>query len=345
MGRAVTRSAEELERRLAAVFRCPSCGDPLEIERGAGPLLRCESCGWLSEGRGGVLDFANDPARAEERAFYEDEWTRMSASVDSGSDISELARIWRHPAKPVYRSLIQHLGDLRGKRVLLIGNGGSAAELYFLTLDPELLIFSDLTCAGVATVRDAYPLDGYAESVCFCAIDALDLPLADASVDVVYGNVVVHHLPDRGRFLGETVRVLRPGGHAVFSDSAYSSLWQFAKRTVLRPLFAYSHRRLPRSPEDVRETMQGGFREAELAKQIRGLGADPWFERQGLTYYLWRRASLVLFPDRLEHLGEHPVVSRALISLDERLMRYRFAREQSMRLIWGLRKPESAPRL
>jgi SAM-dependent methyltransferase len=324
------------EHDLRGMFRCPVCGDGT-VERSEG-VVRCGSCGWQGAGPNGILDFVRDPARAKERAFYEEEWTRVGPAPETGQDVSGLASIWRNPAKPTYRALIRHLGDLRGKRVLLIGNGGSEAELYFLTLDPELLIFSDLTRAGVASVRDAYALDEYAGRICFAAIDALDLPLADRSIDVIYGNVVVHHLPDRGRFLSEAVRVLKPGGRAVFSDSAYSNLWQLAKRTLLRPLFAYSHRRLPRSPEDVRETLQGGFREAELAEQIRALGADPWFERQGLAYYLWRRASLVLFPARFEHLGEHPLISKALISLDQRLLRFQIARRQAMRLVWGLYK-------
>ncbi len=40
-----------------------------------------------------------------------------------------------------------------------------------------------------------------------------ELPLADASVDVVYCRQVLHHLiPDLDRALAECARVLRPGG-------------------------------------------------------------------------------------------------------------------------------------
>jgi ubiquinone/menaquinone biosynthesis C-methylase UbiE len=222
--------------------------------------------------------------------------------------------------------------------VLLVGNGGSAKELYFLRDEPELLIVSDLAAAGVRSLRDRHDISGYEGRVTFAAVDALDLPLADASVDIVYGNAIVHHLPDRARFLSEVVRVLRPGGSAVFADSAYASLWQTAKLTLLKPLMAYSHRRFPRSPEDIRETQQGGFREADLAREIRALGCEPYARRLSLLFYLWRRATLVALPPRLRHLGDNVAIARALTSIDRRLARVPFLRAQQVHLVWGLRK-------
>lgn len=42
-------------------------------------------------------------------------------------------------------------------------------------------------------------------------MDAQELPLRDASVDLLYGNAFVHHLPHVDAFLSEAARVLRPG--------------------------------------------------------------------------------------------------------------------------------------
>ena len=47
--------------------------------------------------------------------------------------------------------------------------------------------------------------------------DAEELPLADASFDLVIGHAILHHLPDPGRALAECHRVLRPGGTVVFA--------------------------------------------------------------------------------------------------------------------------------
>jgi ubiquinone/menaquinone biosynthesis C-methylase UbiE len=49
--------------------------------------------------------------------------------------------------------------------------------------------------------------------------DWLDLPLADDSVDLVVSGLALTHARDLGPVFAELVRVLRPGGHLVLSDS------------------------------------------------------------------------------------------------------------------------------
>jgi ubiquinone/menaquinone biosynthesis C-methylase UbiE len=53
----------------------------------------------------------------------------------------------------------------------------------------------------------------------FYEADLHDLPLADDSVDLVVCALALTHVPDLGRVLAEFVRVLRPDGHLVISDS------------------------------------------------------------------------------------------------------------------------------
>jgi SAM-dependent methyltransferase len=321
-----------LPAAVSEVLLCPQCRAPLVLD-GDG----CAGCGRATL-RDGVLDLVVDPERDAERAYYEQEYARRAGGPVRSLD--ELEANWTHPAKPVAGALRRRIGDLAGKRVLLVGNGGSAKELHFLTAEPELLVFSDLSASGVAAVRDAFDLSAHRDRVCFAAIDALDLPIADGSVDLVYGNAFVHHLPDRPRFLAEVMRVLAPGGEAVFMDDGYSPVWQFAKRAVLRPVMAYSHRRHPRSPEDIRETLQGGFREEDIVREVRasGAAAEAWFERLGFAFYFWRRASLVLFPARWRGLGEHPRIAGPLIALDRHLARRPRMRRHLVRLIWGVRR-------
>lgn len=322
-----------LPAAVSEVLRCPQCRAGLALDGD-----RCAGCGRPTLRADGVLDLVIDPERDAERAYYEDEYSEPAP--DSVRSLAELEAVWTHPAKPVHGALRRRIGDLAGKRVLLVGNGGSAKELHFLESEPELLVFSDLSAAGVAAVRDRFDLSAHAGRVCFAAIDALDLPIADGSVDLVYGNAFVHHLPDRPRFLAEVMRVLRPGGEAVFMDDGYSPVWQFAKRAVLRPLMAYSHRLHPRSPEDQRETLQGGFREEQIVREVEAVGgAEAWFERLGFTFYFWRRASLVLFPPRWKQVGEHPRIAGPLIELDRRLARRPRMRRHLVRLLWGVRRP------
>jgi SAM-dependent methyltransferase len=174
-------------------------------------------------------------------------------------------------------------------------------------------------------------------------MDAEELPLADESVDLLYGYAFVHHLPDVDAFLGEAARVLRAGGRATFVDHAYSPLWQGAKRTVLRPLMRYFHRLQEPSPEDLRFTLAGAFREERLARRIRELGCDPWFERSGFVHYLVTRASERLPPQRAwRALVRSETTLRALIRLDEFLARVPGMYGNLIRLVWGFDKPKSS---
>jgi len=214
--------------------------------------------------------------------------------------------------------------------------------MYFLTRRPALLVFSDLAAAGVGDVARRFELGDESERVCFAAIDALELPIADETVDLVYGNAIVHHLPDLDWCLAEAARVLKPGGRTVFMDAAYAPLWQGAKSTWLRPLMRLSHHLYPRSPEDRRYTIEGGFRESELGPKIRALGGEPFFHRHGFLFYLWQRGARRLLPASLAGFGEHPGIARLLTRLDERLARFEVVRRNQVRLVWGFTKAPSA---
>jgi SAM-dependent methyltransferase len=75
----------------------------------------------------------------------------------------------------------------------------------------------DIAEAMIARARSAHPeLD-------FRWADAHELPFADASIDVVLGNLVVMHLSRPERAMAELARVLRPGGRVVLTAWAHPS--------------------------------------------------------------------------------------------------------------------------
>lgn len=321
------------------LFRCPSCHGPLTLTWRDG-VRCCDHCNWAVGAADGVVDLVAEPAREAEREYYEQqEYDERAMSTGQGQ-IASLAQLWTDPSAIERRMLWANLGELRDKRVLLLGNGDSEAELYFVTERPELLIFSDLSVAAVSAVRRRYDLEGYEDRICFAAIDALDLPLFDESIDLVYGSAFVHHLPDVPRFIEEVARVLKPRGRGVFFDDAYAPAWHYSKQTWLKPLMRYTHRRQPISPEDMRFTMSGGFKEVELAESIIAVGGQPWFHRDCFLYYFWTRASDRLFPARLQFLGRQGAIADRLIRLDRRLARFRAVRKNLIRLVWGFDKPE-----
>jgi SAM-dependent methyltransferase len=321
---------------------CPGCGAPLRLETAAGEQ-RCSACDRSAGPVGDVLDLVSAGSSAAEQAYYED-WYSREGEGGTLRDVRSLAPHWRSLYYPANRIVWDRLGSVAGKRVLLVGNGDSEKELYCLTMSPETLVFSDLSPAAVRSVRGRFALAPYAERICFAALDAQKLPFADESLDIVYGYAAVHHFPDVQGFLDEAFRVLRPGGRAIFADNAYSPLWQSAKRTALRPLMRYFHGLEPPSPEDLRFTLEGGFREEELGRSIRELGGEPWFERLGFTHYLVTRASERLPPRRLfRTLGGSEPVLRTLIRFDDFLGQAAFMRRNFIRLVWGFAKPKRQP--
>jgi SAM-dependent methyltransferase len=307
----------------------------------AAAAVRCASCGLDLEVAGGVVDFVRVEERGPERAFYDDFYSH-APSLNSLPSPASLGATWTGPHAPWEMQVVwRRLGALRERTILLLGNGESVRELYMLVQRPRALIYSDLSPVGLRALRREVDVAAY-EGVVFAAMDATDLPLHDESVDLVYGFAFAHHLPELEPFLAEVARVLRPGGRCVFMDDAHSPVWQGLKVRWLRPLMAWSHRHQPRSPEDLRETLSGGFREARLAAVIEGVGGTPWFERVALLYYLWMRAAGTLLPARVRRLRVHAAVARGCMWVDRLLLRSAWGRRNMIRLVWGFDKPPRA---
>ena len=83
---------------------------------------------------------------------------------------------------------------------------------YLASLGHEV-IGVDTSPEMLAVARQKVPEGEFHEA------DLHDLPLADDSVDLVVCAIVLSHVADLGPALAELVRVLRPNGHLVISDS------------------------------------------------------------------------------------------------------------------------------
>ncbi|MGB7541772.1 MAG: methyltransferase domain-containing protein [Burkholderiales bacterium] len=84
---------------------------------------------------------------------------------------------------------------------------GSRGKVYGLDMTPAMLAKLRRNIAAMRA-ENVEPIDGNAEEV----------PLPDASVDVVTSNGVLNLVPDKPRAFAEIARLLKPGGRLQISD-------------------------------------------------------------------------------------------------------------------------------
>jgi SAM-dependent methyltransferase len=118
----------------------------------------------------------------------------------------------------------------------------------------------DMTPAIRAQALEAASAAGLASVVDVRAGLMEDLPVADASVDVVISNGVVNLSPDKPRVFREIARVLRPGGRLYLADVVV------ARELALE---------VREDPELWAACIGGAVREDELAELAAGAGLEP----------------------------------------------------------------------
>src|SRR3984893_18137048 len=121
---------------------------------------------------------------------------------------------WRYSIQ-----LVRHvLGglDLCGGSVLDVGCGRGGASSYVTRYhQPARVVSLDLCAEAVLLCARTHRLSG----LHFLQANAQQLPLASGVFDVVLNIESCHCYPDRGAFLSEAARVLKPGGYLCLTDT------------------------------------------------------------------------------------------------------------------------------
>ncbi len=112
------------------------------------------------------------------------------------------------------------LGLLGGETVLDLacGPGTLTRRLARAVGRDGLVIAADLSVPMLARAARSTPF----ACVDFARVDAMDLPLRDATVDAVSCSLCLHLVPDLATALEEMARVLRPGGPAAIAVPSHA---------------------------------------------------------------------------------------------------------------------------
>ena len=136
------------------------------------------------------------------------------------------------------------------------GWGGSLRKL-LERFKPERLVGFDIAPKMVeAAAQEAAALrTASGQPVEVVKADSSALPLADASVDLLFCHQTFHHLVDQDRAIAEFFRVLKPGGKLLFAESTkrYIHSW------IIRLLFRHPMQMQKTAPEYLALVRAAGF--------------------------------------------------------------------------------------
>ncbi|HZH34049.1 MAG TPA: class I SAM-dependent methyltransferase [Pyrinomonadaceae bacterium] len=123
------------------------------------------------------------------------------------------------------------LGDVRGKRVLDFGCGNGENTILLARRGGD--VFSmDISTESIKVAEKRLQINGSGNTVKFFTGSAHDIPLADESVDVVFGMAILHHL-DLKLAAKEVFRVLKKGGRAIFQEPVRNSKFVWFVRNLI----------------------------------------------------------------------------------------------------------------
>jgi len=220
----------------------------------------------------GCFDFVKPSLTVKEvREIYDDAYSRRTTSQTTTNisqiTLASLAEQWEDNTIPWRKTMLDALGELSGKEILLLGNGASFKEFFFLHLGARV-IFTDLSLEVVRRAqymfRRSELFEKYSSSIEFHAVDAMRLPFRDGTFDIIYGSKFVGFLDSHLLFFSEVSRCLKPNGICRFSDDAVAPLWDYAKRKFVRPVRKLIYR--SPTPHDIlRSKGEGGFRKEDLS--------------------------------------------------------------------------------
>jgi arsenite methyltransferase len=214
----------ELTSACCAPTQQATCCEPADKAACCGAGAAGETCGCSAGGSDDIREVVRARYAAAARSVVEQGSSCECAPEAFGASLYETGQAEGATATAVQASLgcgvPTAVADLRaGETVLDLGSGGGADVLISARRVgvTGLAIGLDMTDEMLELAR-ANAAEAGVENVEFVKGYIEDIPLADASVDVVISNCVINLAGDKRKVLAEASRVLRPGGRFAVSD-------------------------------------------------------------------------------------------------------------------------------
>lgn len=157
------------------------------------------------------------------RVIKHDQWSYMNygyAEIDGKNSEPELdsSDEVNRLSFQLYHQLASEI-EIEHKSVLEVGSGrGGGASMIKKYLKPKKMIGLDYSSNAVKLCNKNHGRDGLS----FVEGDAENLPFNHESFDAVINVESSHCYDSMNRFLSEVKKVLKPGGHFLFTDFRYS---------------------------------------------------------------------------------------------------------------------------
>jgi ubiquinone/menaquinone biosynthesis C-methylase UbiE/uncharacterized protein YbaR (Trm112 family) len=275
-----------------------------------------------------------------EKTHYEDKYELKLRNKES-LNFNKLKKEWYDPIRPEAILFLDELQkhELKDKNILLLGNGISIKELYLLSLGANI-VYSDISLNAILRVKNEFNYKKFRNNITFHAIDGLNIPFPDKSIDFVIGYGFSHHLDDKCKFLREVHRVLKPGGWCIFFDDSFSKLWHFLKWNIFSFLTNSIQHKAGVSPEDARASIKGGYKKNEIERWMKENKFDKMiYLRFGFSFYIFREITGRLFSWSVNICNTQRKIIPFLFIFDQKLSKkFPLIYNNTLLLIWGFKK-------
>ncbi|WP_158454059.1 methyltransferase domain-containing protein [Paenibacillus durus] len=242
MNWACPRCKQTLKKRESS-FDCTSCGASYPVQGGSIPHLLPESSAQETMEQKEQKAAVKEMFTSFNRALEDNGVSRFSTFINWGyaepgdeNGGASLPRGVNHQSLRLLQEILNGV-DVQGKDVLEIacGRGGNVRALC-KSYGPRTVAGLDLTEANIAfcLASNRY------EQASFCVGDAEELPIPDASCDIVLNIESSDLYPRINRFYDEVFRVLKAGGVFVYADDLDALKFEEGERYLLELGFEVS---------------------------------------------------------------------------------------------------------